>query len=150
MSRTGKVAIGRFVLRTKQYLATLRARDGVLVLATMLFDDEVVAPDDLEVPTATNTAPSKREINMATAAGRVAVGAVRPGQVPGRLPGEGAGADRGQGRGRDHPACGGTRPGSTGRRPGVGSGSQPGRGPPALGVTPAVATGVVVDAARRG
>ena len=31
MQRTGKVAIGRFVLRTKKYLATLRARDGVLV-----------------------------------------------------------------------------------------------------------------------
>jgi DNA end-binding protein Ku len=66
MARTGKVAIGRFVLRTKQYLATVRARDGVLVLATMLFDDEVVATDDLEVPTAANTAPSERELKMAT------------------------------------------------------------------------------------
>jgi DNA end-binding protein Ku len=66
MTRTGKVAIGRFVLRTKQYLATLRARDGVLVLATMLFDDEVIAPDHLEVPTAVSTAPTEREIKMAT------------------------------------------------------------------------------------
>jgi DNA end-binding protein Ku len=66
MTRTGKVAVGRFVLRTKQYLATLRARDGVLVLATMLFDDEVIATDDLEVPTTTSTAPSEREIKMAT------------------------------------------------------------------------------------
>jgi DNA end-binding protein Ku len=66
MTRTGKVAVGRFVLRTKQYLATLRARDGVLVLATMLFDDEVVPPEDLEVPTAAETGPSEREVNMAT------------------------------------------------------------------------------------
>jgi DNA end-binding protein Ku len=66
MARTGKVAIGRFVLRTKQYLATLRARDGVLVLATMLFDDEVIATEELEVPTASSTAPSEREITMAT------------------------------------------------------------------------------------
>jgi DNA end-binding protein Ku len=66
MSRTGKVAIGRFVLRTKQYLATLRARDGVLVLATMLFDDEVVAPEELDVPTALDTAPSDKEVKMAT------------------------------------------------------------------------------------
>jgi DNA end-binding protein Ku len=66
MSRTGKVAIGRFVLRTKQYLATLRAREGVLVLATMLFDDEVIPTADLDVPTATSTAPSDREITMAT------------------------------------------------------------------------------------
>jgi DNA end-binding protein Ku len=66
MTRTGKVAIGRFVLRTKQYLATLRARDGVLVLATMLYDDEVIAPGDLEVPTAVDTKPSEREVKMAT------------------------------------------------------------------------------------
>jgi DNA end-binding protein Ku len=66
MDRTGKVAIGRFVLRTKQYLTTLRAKDGVLVLATMLYDDEVVATDDLEVPTTKKTAPSEREVTMAT------------------------------------------------------------------------------------
>jgi DNA end-binding protein Ku len=66
MQRTGKVAVGRFVLRTKQYLATLRARDGVLVLATMLFADEVVDPSELEVPTAADTAPSKRELDMAS------------------------------------------------------------------------------------
>jgi DNA end-binding protein Ku len=66
MSRTGKVAIGRFVLRTKQYLATLRARDGVLVLATMLYDDEVIAIDDVEVPTSKSTTPTEREIKMAT------------------------------------------------------------------------------------
>src|ERR1700728_1818530 len=65
MTRTGKVAIGRFVLRTKQYLATLRAREGVLVLATMLFDDEVVSPEQLDVPTAVDTAPSERELKMA-------------------------------------------------------------------------------------
>lgn len=66
MTRTAKVAIGRFVLRTKQYLATLRARDGVLVLATMLYDDEVIAPGELEVPTAVDTRPSEREIKMAS------------------------------------------------------------------------------------
>ena len=66
MARTGKVALGRFVLRTKQYLATLRARDGVLVLATMLYDDEVVAPQDLDIPTTADTAPSEREVTMAT------------------------------------------------------------------------------------
>jgi DNA end-binding protein Ku len=67
MARTGKVALGRFVLRTKQYLATLRARDGVLVLATMLYEDEVVAPEDLDVPTTAATTPSERELTMATA-----------------------------------------------------------------------------------
>ncbi|MHB1533509.1 MAG: non-homologous end joining protein Ku [Acidimicrobiales bacterium] len=66
MTRTGKVALGRFVLRTKQYLATLRARDGVLVLATMLYPDEVVDPAELEVPTTAATGPSDRELDMAT------------------------------------------------------------------------------------
>ena len=65
MQRCGKVALGRFVLRTKQYLAAIRARDGVLILSTMLYADEVVDSSDLEVPTATDTAPSDRELNMA-------------------------------------------------------------------------------------
>jgi DNA end-binding protein Ku len=38
----------------------------VLVLATMLYDDEVVAVEDLDVPTAADTEPSEREVNMAT------------------------------------------------------------------------------------
>lgn len=65
MQRCGKVALGRFVLRTKQYLAALRARDGVLILSTMLYADEVVDTGELEVPTAADTAPSERELNMA-------------------------------------------------------------------------------------
>jgi DNA end-binding protein Ku len=66
MQRCNKVALGRFVLRTKQYLAALRARDGVLVLSTMLYSDEVVDPGELEVPTAADTTPSERELQMAT------------------------------------------------------------------------------------
>ncbi|HEX4864339.1 MAG TPA: Ku protein [Acidimicrobiales bacterium] len=65
MSRTGKVAVGRFVLRSKQYLATIRAKDGVLVLATMLYADEVVDTAELEVPKAADTQPSEREVKMA-------------------------------------------------------------------------------------
>jgi len=65
MTETGKVALGRFVLRTKQYLVTLRPKDGVLVLSTMLFSDEVIDSGDLEVPTADETRPSSRELAMA-------------------------------------------------------------------------------------
>jgi DNA end-binding protein Ku len=65
MTRTGKVAVGRFVLRTKQYLATLRVREGVLVLATMLFADEVIDPEEMEVPTVSDTGPTERELDMA-------------------------------------------------------------------------------------
>jgi DNA end-binding protein Ku len=35
------VALGRFVMRTKEYLAAIRARAGALELTTMLFHDEV-------------------------------------------------------------------------------------------------------------
>jgi DNA end-binding protein Ku len=65
MAGTGKVALGRFVLRTKQYLAALRATDGVLVLSTMLFADEVIDTAELDVPTTEATRPADRELNMA-------------------------------------------------------------------------------------
>jgi DNA end-binding protein Ku len=41
MEREGRVALGRFVLRNKEYLAAIRPRDGVLTLTTMIFADEV-------------------------------------------------------------------------------------------------------------
>ena len=65
MEGSGKAGIGRFVLRTKEYLAALRPHEGVLVLSTLLFADEVVATADLEVRTTKDTKPSEREIDMA-------------------------------------------------------------------------------------
>lgn len=65
MTGTGKVGIGRFVLRTKEYLAALRPKDGALVISTLLFADEVVATAELDVATAADTKPSEREVNMA-------------------------------------------------------------------------------------
>jgi len=65
MEGTGKVAVGRFVLRGKQYLAALRPRESALVLSTMLFADEVVSVTELQVPTTADTSPSERELEMA-------------------------------------------------------------------------------------
>lgn len=65
MEGSGKAGIGRFVLRTKEYLAALRPHEGVLVLSTLLFADEVVATADLEVRTTKDTKPSEREVDMA-------------------------------------------------------------------------------------
>ena len=45
MEELGKVAIGRFVLRSKEALVAIRPVDGALVLETMRFADEVLAPD---------------------------------------------------------------------------------------------------------
>jgi DNA end-binding protein Ku len=48
MEQAGKVAIGRFVLRTRQQICALRPANGVLMLSTMLFGDEVNPPDRLD------------------------------------------------------------------------------------------------------
>jgi DNA end-binding protein Ku len=66
MEKQGKVAIGTVVMRNKQYLAAIRPREGVLVMSTMLFPDEVVAPD--EVPDVPDRMPSvsDREVKMAS------------------------------------------------------------------------------------
>jgi DNA end-binding protein Ku len=50
MERSGRIAIGRFVMRTKQYLAAIRPSGDVLVLQTMYFGDEVRDPADLDLP----------------------------------------------------------------------------------------------------
>jgi DNA end-binding protein Ku len=44
MHESGRVAIATFVMRTKQYLAAIRAHEDVLVLETMFFPDEVRDP----------------------------------------------------------------------------------------------------------
>jgi DNA end-binding protein Ku len=41
MRSTDRAALGRFVMRAKEYLALIRVRDGALSLTTMLFADEI-------------------------------------------------------------------------------------------------------------
>jgi len=68
MQRTNKVAIARFVMRTKQYLAAIRpGPGGVLVLSTMNYADEVVPVDRLDgLPAPEDLADvSERELKMA-------------------------------------------------------------------------------------
>jgi len=48
MEESGKVAIARFVMRNKQYLAALRPRDGKLVLSTMVYADELIPAADVD------------------------------------------------------------------------------------------------------
>src|SRR6267142_963695 len=57
MNRTGKVGIGQFVLRTKQYLAAVRPMGRALALSTMLYADEVV--EQLVQSLATDFDPKK-------------------------------------------------------------------------------------------
>ena len=45
MEDENKVAVGRFVLRSKEALVAIRPIDGMLCLETMRYADEVLAPD---------------------------------------------------------------------------------------------------------
>jgi DNA end-binding protein Ku len=45
LEQSGKVAIVKVALRSREALATMRVRDGVFVLETMLWPDEVRTPD---------------------------------------------------------------------------------------------------------
>jgi len=65
MTRSRKVGLARFVMRTKQYLAALRAKDNALVLSTMLFADEVVPLQGLEGLPDEDIHVSEREVAMA-------------------------------------------------------------------------------------
>jgi len=66
MEEAGKVAIGRFVLRTRQQICALRPADGVLTLSTMLFGDEVNRPERLdELEGLGDVEATKAEVAMA-------------------------------------------------------------------------------------
>ena len=62
MSKSDRVAIGRFVMRTKQYLVALRPLDDVLTLTTLYFSDEVRDWKDLDVPGAVKLQAREMEI----------------------------------------------------------------------------------------
>ena len=65
MEETGRVAVARVVIRSKENLVAIRPRDGVLAMETMLFSDEVVSPDSLEDVPESNEKTTKREVDMA-------------------------------------------------------------------------------------
>ena len=67
MSQTERAALGRFVMRAKEYLAIVRARDGVLTLTTMLFHDEVRPRQDVDAATQKSHKPSPKQLNAAVA-----------------------------------------------------------------------------------
>jgi DNA end-binding protein Ku len=67
MEESGKVAIARVVLRSKEQLVAIRpAPGGVLMMETMIFADEVISPEDLDdLPAAKELKASERELKMA-------------------------------------------------------------------------------------
>src|SRR5690606_12903633 len=48
MEESRRVAIGRFVLRSKQYTTAIRAVDGRLVMSTLAYADELIDPSEID------------------------------------------------------------------------------------------------------
>jgi DNA end-binding protein Ku len=66
MNDAGKVGIAHFVMRTKQYLAAVRPKDGVLMLSTMVYADELNATDEIpELTELDDVDISSKELDMA-------------------------------------------------------------------------------------
>lgn len=64
MEEAGKVAVGSFVLRTKEHLVAVRPMDGMLALETMFFADEVRGTEELGLPR-TAAEVDQRQLRMA-------------------------------------------------------------------------------------
>jgi DNA end-binding protein Ku len=68
MEEAGKVAIGRFVMRNKQYTAAIRASEGHLMMSTLAYGDEVVSAGSIdELNGLDDVDVSDREVKMAEA-----------------------------------------------------------------------------------
>jgi DNA end-binding protein Ku len=63
MEGTNKVAVGRFVMRTKEYLVAVRPAEHVLMLETLFYSDEVRDPKEVWLPLVEE--PGDRELQVA-------------------------------------------------------------------------------------
>ena len=64
LEKTGRVGVGRFTLRQREQLVSVRPVDGVLRVQVMRFADELVSGDKLDVDEPSKK-PAKREVEMA-------------------------------------------------------------------------------------
>jgi DNA end-binding protein Ku len=66
MERSGRVAIARVVLRSKEQLVAIRPAGDLLTMETMIFHDEVVSHDEIDdLPEAKELKATDRELKMA-------------------------------------------------------------------------------------
>lgn len=66
MEEAGRVGIARVVIRSKEQLVAIRPRDGMLMMETMLFGDEVIPPSDIADASSADAARAKKkEVEMA-------------------------------------------------------------------------------------
>jgi DNA end-binding protein Ku len=64
MEATERAALGRFVMRTKEYLVLVRPREGLLALTTLRFHDEVRPSDEIAPG---GRRPAKQKVEQAVA-----------------------------------------------------------------------------------
>src|SRR4051795_9783556 len=64
LEESGKVAVGRWVFHDRERLVAVRPLACVVGMATLNFHDEVVEPDELDLPSPQKN-PTKRELEMA-------------------------------------------------------------------------------------
>jgi DNA end-binding protein Ku len=64
LRKSGRAGIGRFTFHDREYLVAVRAGDGVLILHTLRFHDEVVTGDELELDRG-GRKPTGKEVEMA-------------------------------------------------------------------------------------
>jgi DNA end-binding protein Ku len=66
MEETGKVGVARFVMRSKQYLCAVRPKDGMLLMSTMVYADEVNEPAEIkELDAVAEIEVTDKELTMA-------------------------------------------------------------------------------------
>jgi DNA end-binding protein Ku len=65
LKETGKVGIAKVVLKTKQHLAAVKPRKHALVLELMHFAEELLEPNELDLPK--DEPVGKKELDMAKA-----------------------------------------------------------------------------------
>ena len=101
MAETGKVAIARVVIRSKEQLVALRPMGDALGMATMIFADEVLPPDSIdEIAEVKEIKTTKRELDIAKQLVDSLAGDFEPDKYTRHLPRAGARHDRAQGPGR--------------------------------------------------
>jgi DNA end-binding protein Ku len=65
MAKTEQVALGRFVLRTKEYLVAIRVREKALTISTLRFHDEIRPTKDIDGASGrTKKAELERAVNL--------------------------------------------------------------------------------------
>jgi len=62
LEKAGKVGIASVVIRTRQYLAAVMPQDGLLLMNTLRYANEIRDPKDLEIPSSKVTA---KEVDLA-------------------------------------------------------------------------------------